>query len=128
MKRLHSSAAAGFTLLEVMVALAVIAIALAAVIQATAMQADHVGYLRDKTFAHWVAMNQLALARWRPPPPGEQSGSAAQAGREWHWKMAVTTTPDPDLRRIDIEVREHPGDREPLAVLTGFVGKDGGAI
>ena len=56
----------GFTLLEVLVALAVIAIALASIIKAVGTGAANASYLRDKTFAHWVAANRLAQMQITP--------------------------------------------------------------
>jgi len=114
----------GFTLLEVIVALAVLAITLAAVIKTTAENAENVRYLRDRTLAHWVAMNVLTDMQVRKawPSIGKQEGSEMMAGREWFWIMHTSNTLDEELRRLMIEVRIVPKAQEPLAVLVGFVG------
>lgn len=126
---------AGFTLLEVLVALMVLALSLGAVIQTTGNYTVNQAYLRDRTFAEWVARNQLAEAQlaneW--PSIGQTKGEAefplAVAdipGREWRWVVQVTQTPEEDLRRLDIRV--YPGnvdideDTEPTASLSGFIG------
>ncbi len=98
---------AGFTLLEVLVALAIIAIALTAVVAETGQHVNSTIHMRDRTLAHWVAMNrvteQLAAEQW--PSVGVSNGVVEMAEREWFWKMTVAATPDEDIRRIDIEVR-----------------------
>lgn len=126
----------GFTLLEVLVALAVVAVALGAVIQATASFSLNQAYLRDRTFAEWVAHNQLVSVqlsgKW--PSTGRQKGEAelplpmsGAGGREWRWVMQVLETPDTDLRRVEIEVFPLTAADEdpPLAKLNGFIGKPG---
>jgi general secretion pathway protein I len=114
----------GFTLLEVLVATAVIAIALAAIIRLAAMSSSNLALLRDKTIAHWVAMNQIAelQASETYPPIGRSSGEEEMAGREWHWSMEIQNTPDKDLRRVQIQVhREEGRDAPSITVLTGFI-------
>ncbi|MGH8504246.1 MAG: type II secretion system minor pseudopilin GspI [Gammaproteobacteria bacterium] len=119
--------ARGFTLLEVLVALAIIAFALAALVRVTGSGAANASYLRDKTFAHWVAENRLAELRTRDnfwPSTGNDDGEAEMAGREWFWTTRVINTPEPEMRRIEVEVRlEDDDDISPVTVLTGFVAK-----
>ncbi len=66
----------GFTLLEVLIALAVLAIALAAVLKTTQQQIENIGYLRDQTIAHWVASNVLHEIQLREQwlPVGKTQG------------------------------------------------------
>ncbi len=121
--RTLASQSKGFTLLEVLVATTVIAIALAAIIRLTAMSSNNLTHLRDKTFAHWVAMNQMAelQASDAYPPIGRSSGDEEIAGREWYWTMEVQKTPDKDMRRVQIQVsQEKRRDAPSLTVLTGF--------
>jgi general secretion pathway protein I len=117
----------GFTLLEVLVALAVIAIALASIIKVVGTGAANAGYLRDKTFAHWVAANRLAQMQIRHnvwPTLGTEDGKAKIAGRQWYWRTVTKNTPEPDMRRVDIEVRmEDDDDVPPITTLTGFIAK-----
>ncbi len=116
----------GFTLLEVLVATTIIALALGAIIRTTATGTANLAYLRDKTLAHWVAQNQMAelQAQRRFPALGKQSGEAELGGRQWRWKREVQATPDKDVRRVEIRVT--PPDAETdaaLATLTGFLGR-----
>jgi len=117
---------AGFTLIEVLAALAVLALALSAIIKATGENAVNAAYLRDKTLAHWVAMNRLAEIRlagaW--PDTGGSNGSEEMAGREWFWQLQVQATPNPDMRRLDIDVRyDDSGDESRLVSLSAFMTK-----
>lgn len=97
----------GFTLIEVLVALAIVAIGMAAVLGALTSSANTSVYLRDKTFAQWVALNQIALLRLsgQQTPTGNSDGDTDFAGRKWHWRREVTTTQVPGVVRIDVKVR-----------------------
>lgn len=84
---------AGFTLLEVLAALLVLGIALTAWQLRMAQNLDSAAYLRDKTVATWVALNQLELLRiaqrrGTAPLPGELQGSVTMAGATWYWVLA----------------------------------------
>jgi len=112
----------GFTLLEVLVALAILAIALAAAIKVSIENAENASYLRDKTLAHWVAMNVLTEIQVRGewPALGQKKGSAMMAEREWYWTVKVSETVDDELRRLDVQV--HSRENEGAVVsLVGFV-------
>ncbi|MCC2658450.1 MAG: gspI [Panacagrimonas sp.] len=113
----------GFTLLEVLVAVAVLGIAMAAVISAMARQADNAGYLKQKTLALWVAHNRLAEIQLqaKAPATGRSDGKAEMGGFEWKWEAVVQTTEDPRLRRIDIVVRRPEDPKGSLAQLNGFL-------
>jgi general secretion pathway protein I len=115
----------GFTLLEVLVALAVLALALAAIIQAGGGYAANQVYLRDRVMADWVARNLLMEYQIKKewPRVGDSNGDEEIAGRRWEWRTDVSETDDEDLRRIDIEVRPEGSDEDasPLIVLSGFL-------
>ncbi|MGH8401627.1 MAG: type II secretion system minor pseudopilin GspI [Gammaproteobacteria bacterium] len=115
----------GFTLIEVLIALAVLAIAMLAVI-GTASTSTHIAsQLRDETLAHWVAMNELTALRVAPtwPALGKQDDDAEMGGRKWHWQVNVTTTSDPDLLRADIDVSDAEQKDQIVNSLTGFLGR-----
>jgi general secretion pathway protein I len=97
----------GFTLIEVLVALAIVTIGMAAVMSAITSSADTVSYLRDKTFAQWVALNQIATLRLsgQLTATGNSDGDTDYAGRTWHWRQEVTATEVPGVVRIDVKVR-----------------------
>jgi len=114
----------GFTLLEVLVALAVLALTMGAVIKAVGGYTGNQAYLRDRTLATWVARNVLVEQQvedaW--PSVGELKGTTESGGREWRWLGTVSQTDEEDLRRLDVEVRPIDAeDSEPIAVLSGFL-------
>ena len=114
----------GFTLLEILVALTVLAVTLAAIIKATGDYTANQAYLRDRTFAVWVARNALAQFQienaW--PGVGERKGTMEMGRREWDWLARISQTEEAELRRLDVEVRPlDEDDAEPLAILSGFV-------
>lgn len=117
---------AGFTLIEVLAALIIVSLGMLGVIQAVSQTASNSVYLRDKTLAHWIAMNQLTETRLaqRPPEIDESSDEVDYAGRRWRWTMEVSETPVESLRRIDVRVSLADGedDGSALALLTGFYG------
>lgn len=115
----------GFTLIEVLAALVIVSLGMMAVIQAVSQTASNSSYLRDKTLAHWVAMNRLTEVRLEQGAPkvDKTSDDVEMAGREWRWTMEVTQTPVETMRRIDISVRPAEAeDGSSMARITGFYG------
>lgn len=111
----------GFTLIEVLVALAVVAIALGAGLRAAIVTTDNAMTLREKTLAQWVAENELTRLRLLPglPPSGQLDGEIEQAGIPFVWQASIENTPNPNFRRIVLRVHK-PGSRHLLAELQGF--------
>lgn len=114
---------AGFTLVEVLVALAIVAIALLSALRAAGMATESMQDLRGRLLAGWVADNRLAEHRARRAwlPVGEQSGQADQGGLSFGWREEVVATPHPAFRRVDIFVHEAASPGRALAHVTGFV-------
>ena len=113
----------GFTLLETLVALAILAIALAAVMRATGAGTNHAESMRIRILADWVAQNRLAqhAATCDFISPGIQNGEETQAGITMMWKEEISVTPNPSLRRIEVSVYM-PEDKEyALRRVVGFL-------
>jgi general secretion pathway protein I len=124
-RTLNSRFTFGFTLIEVMVALMVVALGMTAVIQAVGDTASNSAYMREKTIAHWIAMNKVTEVRLLPTAPkiAKTSDDIEMAGRTWRWTMDVQATPVESVRRIDITVRpKEAGEKTSLASVTGFYG------
>lgn len=113
----------GFTLLETLVALAILAIALAAVFRATGAATNHAGEMRIRLLADWVAQNRLALhaARGDWLAVGTQNGEETQAGVRLLWKEEISSTPNPAFRRIEISISTPDETRYALRKLSGYL-------
>jgi general secretion pathway protein I len=85
----------GFTLLEVLIALAIVALSAGALMGTVTSSASNVSYLKDKTLAEWVALNRLTEIRIAQqfPSPGKRTGSAEMGGMRWQWEEEVTELP-----------------------------------
>ena len=113
----------GFTLIEVLVALFILAVTMAAVSRTAASSIHHVDVLRTHVIADWVAQNRLAThqARGDYPAPGIQTGDEAQAGQSYPWQEEVIATPNPTLRRIVVRVYDPTDVQHVLRELTGYL-------
>jgi general secretion pathway protein I len=117
--------ARGFTLVEILVALTIVAVALAAGMRALAQSSDAATLLKQRTLALWVAQNRLALAQLANPWPalGLRAGDAQQAGRTFVWQESVDGTPNPGFRKIEITVADPARPDYALARLVGYLGQ-----
>ena len=113
----------GFTLVEVLVALAIVSIALLAALRAAGQATNAVSELRLRLFAGWVAENRLAEHRARGDwlPLGIGRGTQSEGGVELAWREEVIATPDATFRRVDVFVSAPAEQSRALARLTGFV-------
>lgn len=119
--------APGFTLIEILVALAVIAVALAAGMRALAQSIDAATLLKQRTLALWVAQNQLAAAQLVPGglAPGLREGDAEQAGVTFRWRETTGGTPNPAFRKVEVTVTAPSQPDYVLAQIVGYVGLQG---
>jgi general secretion pathway protein I len=121
----NPDASRGFTLVEVVVALAIVAVGMLAVFKTIGDTINNVSTLRDRSFAAWIADNQITELRLsgQMPSVDETAGDLEYAGRRWYWVAKVSQTPVDGLRRIDVRVRRE-GDAEDssLVSLAGFIG------
>jgi general secretion pathway protein I len=117
--------ARGFTLIEVLVALAVIAIGLLAVL-AVAARGTHVSAeLQQRNFAGWIAQNELARLRLNPkwPDLGKANDEVDFAHQKWRWDAEIKKTQAPNLRRVTITVALADQPDEAVTRVVGFIGK-----
>jgi general secretion pathway protein I len=128
--RAAAARSAGFTLIEVLVALVIVAFGMGAVLTALTSAANNTMQLRERSFAEWVGLNQLSAARLdRAAPAGDKEGESEFAGTRWHWRQQASDMQIPGVKRIVIQVRhaDEPAagaQKAPdwLATVTGFRG------
>jgi general secretion pathway protein I len=111
----------GFTLLEVLIGLLVLALALVALSRTAANQVNAFAGLRERTFAGWLAQDVLAETQITTsfPDPGKNDGRRRFAGRDWRYDVVVQATEVSNIRRIDVHVFDAT-DPLPVATVVGF--------
>ena len=114
----------GFTLLEILIALAVLAVALGAIIKSSSDFTGSHAHLQARSMANWVARNVLVEFKlngeW--PRVGERKGTMEMGHLEWRWVARISQTEETRLRRIDVEVSTVDSDSDqPVTTLSGFL-------
>lgn len=115
---------AGFTLIEVLIALAILSIALTAIIKSTSQNVKDTTYLQTKTFAHWVGMNiqnhaRLGLIKL-PEAPSELEQKTVMLNRNWIWRASIEPTSNPHIKKITVNVFQ-AAHNEKLTSLESYI-------
>jgi len=115
----------GFTLIEILVALAILSVALAAAVHAAGTAADGAIELRERLLATWIAQDRLAEYAARPlwPDPGSRQGHAEQAGVQFSWRETVSASRNVRFRRVEVQVFAARAPERPVATLVGYVAR-----
>lgn len=95
----------GFTLVEVLLALAVIAISLTALLRATAQNIENTDRIKDKTISHWVAMQGVSMIQLnlvQVQQSQESTHATTLLGKKWFWRTKVSNTPITNLKQLTI--------------------------
>jgi type II secretion system protein I len=135
----------GFTLIEVLVALVIVAFGISSALAALSSAADNAARMRDKSCAQWIGFNQIATTRLalQAPAVGTTKGELDYARSHWSWQQSVEETKQlPGVQRLTVKVRRvgeigasaaadqgkgSGGDQEWLATTIGFRGTALGA-
>ena len=117
--------ATGFTLIETLVALAIVAIALAAAIRSSIISTDAVITMKTRTAASWVASNVInqILAQQVFPDLGALDGKAQQGMTEFVWRQEVSVTPNYSFRRVEVKVFLPQSPQHAVAHLVSYVAR-----
>jgi general secretion pathway protein I len=119
----------GFTLLEVMIAVAIFAIVSAALIKNATQTVKQTNHIQERSLAYWIAENQLNEIRSQPrddnnyPAPGSDRVSVVMAGRDWELVIAYEATENDDMRRVIVSVFNPLDLDHQIAELAGFLGR-----
>ena len=118
----------GFTLIEVMVALTIIAISLGALLSTSGTQANSAGYLKQKTLAHWVASNEITQLRIGKefPDLGDKKGVTTMANHDWYWTRTtndIGDIDDKDRRQVKYTMYADKERTNNLTSLIGYVSR-----
>lgn len=115
-----SSGREGFTLIEALVALTILAVASAGLVRATEAHVDQVRGLQTRTIAQWVAENRLIELQLDPAALIDRNDRVEMLGRAWDVSVRVGASEDPDLATVTVAVSSE-GANSSAAVLAGFV-------
>lgn len=100
----------GFTLIEVLLALTIIAIALTALIKSTAQTVASTTRLKEKSISHWIAMQgvtSIQLGLLKIPATQEITQVTTMLGQRWYWRAQLKSTPVKHMQQINITVSKH---------------------
>ncbi len=126
MVRNRSERTAGFTLVEVMVALAIAGLSLAAVAASISQMVDAGSAMQERTYASWIAQNKITELRLANvvPEVSMTNGELQYAALEWAWRATISETGVENLFRVDVEV-SYAGSDDIIRTVTGFIGEPG---
>ncbi|MEO0998653.1 MAG: type II secretion system minor pseudopilin GspI [Pseudomonadota bacterium] len=124
-RRFGPSRAGGFTLIEVMVALVIAALGLAAVITMSVGAIDNANVFRDRALALYVGLNVITELRLSDefPDPGDTEDEVELADRDWFWRAEISETESDALRRVEVSVASAETPDTPIRTVVGFVGE-----
>jgi len=116
----------GFTLIEVMIALFIVALSLTAVTASISQMINAAESMRNRTYASWIAQNRITEFRLAAEVPevGTSNGEVQYANTDWSWRAVVVETLVDDLFRIDVTV-SLAGSDDNIRTVSGFVGLPG---
>lgn len=112
----------GFTLIEVLISLAILSIALTAIIKFTSQHIRDTAYIQNKTIANWVGLQIINEARvgLLKLSHDNTDQEIEMLGQMWPWKASMTETPNKHIKEINVEVFQKP-NKKPLLKLTSYV-------
>jgi len=124
--RADARRARGFTLIEVLVGLLVLALALLALTRTAGSQVQNFGLLRERTLAGWLAEDVMTETRLAShfPAAGRSDGQRQFAGRQWRWQLDVQSTDVATIRRLQVRVYDAEDRTTPVAEINGFSGEE----
>jgi general secretion pathway protein I len=113
----------GFTLIEVMVALSIVALSLTAVAASMSQMIEAANVMRDRTYASWIAQNKIAEMRLANviPRVSTTTGELDYGNASWSWRAVVSKTQVDNFVRVDVSI-SYEGSDYVIRTVTGFIG------
>lgn len=113
-----------FTLIEVMIALSILALSLTAMAVTVSGALNNATTLQERTYASWIAQNKIVEMRLAGvvPKVGSNSGDIEYANSDWSWQAVVEETGIENLWRLEVAI-SRPGSEDPIRTVTGFIGE-----
>ena len=127
-KSYHRNKQAGMTLIEVLIALAIVSIAMTAIIKATTQSIRGTSHLQNKMIATWVAQDVINEFRvkLRELPDASDREKINMLNQDWYWQAEQTDTANPRIKKMEVNVyTEETGDADPLVTLISYVYQGG---
>ena len=123
MRRVNGKVQSGFTLIEILVAMTIIAIGVSALVASAAASTSRADYLREREFGRWAASNELAELQSVPAWPDVGTTNKEVEMGQFIWYVRTITQPvaDEDLRRVDVQVRLNEDEDNYIYTVAGFV-------
>ncbi len=117
---------AGFTLIEVMVALAIVALSLSAVVASVSQMVQAASAIQERTYASWIAQNKISEIRLSNvmPEVSETDDQVTFASVEWALRTTISETGVENLYRVDVAV-SYASNEQVIRTVTGFIGEPG---
>jgi len=117
---------AGFTLIEVMVALAIVALSLSAVVASVSQMVQAASAIQERTYASWIAQNKISEIRLSnvTPEVSETDDQVTFASVEWALRTTISETGVENLYRVDVAV-SYASNEQVIRTVTGFIGEPG---
>ena len=117
----------GMTLIEVLVALFIVALALSSGLMIVGQYTSNLIAVQERTWAHWAAMNNVVALQlseeW--PKEGKVDGSEKETPYSFSWQRTINETPFDRVRRIEVQVK-HETDDEQLVKINSYIGRESG--
>lgn len=101
----YNKTSGGFTLIEVLLALAIIAIALTALLKVTAQNIENTHRIKEKTISHWIAMQAVSMIQLnivQVNQSQESTQATTMLNQKWYWRARVSNTPLNKVQQISI--------------------------
>lgn len=123
--RLGRHSVQGFSLMEIMIALLLLALVIAISVEVGGGDLAAFNRMKDATLARWVASNRIAevMTETTFPSLGKQQGDTSMGGVAWHWEQEISATQEADLRKIKVSVFRDRKSRYAAGVEVGYIAK-----